>query len=117
MTAAIPEPKAEARRAVLQVRQDRLQRLARRVRPARIAEARIVVDPLPDEGRAGVDRRDDRAGLRVGLLIGVDQERVEPPLSPAPLLISPFFLGVIVLPFRYLPLIARDRRCARGGSA
>ncbi len=68
---AIPcsAPSSEARQ--------RLERVARRVRDARVVVALVLADRLLHVGRGLVDRRDDRAGRRVGLLAGVDGSGLE----------------------------------------
>ena len=63
----------ERRRAVLQRGQARLQRGPRRVGGARVLVAAAgAADAVLLVGRGLVDRRDDRAGERVGVLAGVD---------------------------------------------
>ena len=54
-----------------------LERRPRRVRDARVVVALVDADRLLHEGRGLVDRRDDRAGRRVGLLPVVDRARLE----------------------------------------
>ncbi len=54
-----------------------LERRARRVLRARVFVALVLAERILDVGRRLVDRRDDGAGGRVGLLPGVDAERGE----------------------------------------
>ena len=68
---------------MLQAGQDLLQLLARRVRLAPVAEVRAIVQTLPHEGGAGVDRRHDGAGLWVRFLVLVDQPGIEIPAAVA----------------------------------
>ena len=79
VTAAIPEPKRRGPRAMFEAVEDRFERAARRVGPARVAILRAIVDRLAGESRGGVDRRDDRPGLRVRPLVLVDQTGIDPP--------------------------------------
>ena len=62
---------------VLEARERDLQRRAGRVRDAGVVVALVHADRLLHERRGLVDRRDDRAGRRVGLLPGVDRPRLE----------------------------------------
>src|SRR6202034_1958115 len=75
---AHPQGERERRRAVLQRGQARLERGPRRFGGARVhvaaagaAHAVLLI------GRGLVDRRDDRPGDRVGVLAGVDRQRLE----------------------------------------
>ena len=65
--------------SVLQRRDTRLERGAGRVAAARVLESLVPADAVLGERRAERDRRDDRAGDRVGLLPGVHCARVSKP--------------------------------------
>ena len=69
--------KREAGAARLQRGDVGLERGARRVLRARVFVALVLAERVLDVGRGLVDRRDDGAGRRVGLLAGVDAERGE----------------------------------------
>ena len=54
-----------------------LERRARRILRARVLEALVLAELLLDVGRGLIDRRDDGAGRRIGLLAGVEADRGE----------------------------------------
>ncbi len=64
-------------RRVLEARERDLERAARGVRDARVVVALVLADRLLHVGGGLVDRRDDRAGRRVGLLPDVNRARLE----------------------------------------
>ena len=72
--AAMPEANANAGLAALDRREVRFERGARRVLRARVLEALVPAELVLHVGRGLIDRRDDRAGRRVGLLAGVNAD-------------------------------------------
>ena len=67
-------------RRALERGEARLVRAARRVVAARVLEAAVLADLVLRERRREADRRDDRAGHRIGRLPGVDRAGLEPEL-------------------------------------
>ena len=74
---ADPGAERDAVLRVLEARERVLERGARGVRDARVVVALVHADGLLHVRRRLVDRRDDRAGRRVGLLPDVDRARLE----------------------------------------
>ncbi len=74
---ADPGAERDAVRRVLEARERRLERRPRRVRDARVVVALVHADGFLHVRRRLVDRRDDRAGRRIGLLPDVDRARLE----------------------------------------
>ena len=72
LIADMPEANANARPAALDRREVGFERRARRVLRARVLEALVLAERVLHVGRRLEDRRDDRAGGRIGLLAGVD---------------------------------------------
>ena len=75
--AAMPEANAKRRRPPSIAARLRFERRPRRVLRPRVLVALVLAERLLDVGRGLVDRRDDRAGRRIGLLAGVNADRAE----------------------------------------
>ena len=75
LIAAMPEAKANAAAPPSIAARFRLERRARRVLRARVLVALVPAELFLDVGGRLIDRRDDRAGRRVGLLAGVQADR------------------------------------------
>ncbi len=72
-----PRSERETRRATFEIGDARLERIARRIRRARILVALVLARARLHERRRRVDRRHDRAGQRIRLLPAVNDAGAE----------------------------------------
>ena len=75
--AAMPDANANAGGAALDRREVGLERHARRVLRAAVLEPLVLAESLLHVGRGLIDRRDDGAGRRIGLLAGMNADSAE----------------------------------------